>query len=109
MIILKTLVLIMSKIQNIDSTPPYISNFINKNMDQLINIHDEWKQEHGIGCLGFKCSEGKNTMDVFYMHESSMLENLSPESWEQLKTTINEKRLFLVNDIDRNEIFLIYI
>ena len=99
----------MNKIQNIDSTPTYISNFINQNIEKLINIHDEGKQEHGIGCLGFKCSEEKNTMDVFYMHESYILENLSLESWEQLKTTIDEKKIFLVIDIDKNAIFLIYI
>ena len=43
------------------------------------------------------------------MHESYILENLSLESWEQLKTTIDEKKIFLVIDIDKNAIFLIYI
>ena len=99
----------MNKIQNIDSTPPYINEFLKKNMEQLIQIHDEGKQEHGIGCLGFKCSEEENTMDVFYMNEETMLTHIKQESWEQLKNTINEKRLFLVNDLELSSIFLVYI
>jgi hypothetical protein len=99
----------MSKIQNIESTPNYISNFLKANMKQLCNIHDEGKQEHGIGCLGLKCSGNENTMDVFYMNEKTLIQSLKQESWEQLKTTIGEKRLFLINDLDLNSIFLIYI
>lgn len=99
----------MNKIQNIDSTPPYINEFIQKNMEQLINIHDEGKQEHGIGCLGFKCNQTENKMDVFYMNEETMLTHIKQESWEQLKNTINEKRLFLVNDLELSSIFLVYI
>jgi len=99
----------MSNIQNIDSTPSYINSFLKKNMDQLITIHDEGITEHGLGCLGFKCSEEKNTMDVFFMNEEMMLSMLQKESWEQLKLTINEKKLFLVNDLDKNAIFLVYI
>ena len=99
----------MSQIQNIESTPPYIGDFLKQNMDQLIIIHDEGKEEQGIGCLGFKCSQTENKMDVFYMNEGTMLETLKKESWEQLKTTIEEKKLFLVNDLDLSSIFLIYI
>ena len=99
----------MSTIQNIDSTPPYINEFLKKNMEQLLHIYDEGKQEHGLGCLGFKCSEEENKMDVFYMNEESMLTMLQKESWEQLKETINDKKLFVVNDLDRNAIFLVYV
>ena len=99
----------MSNIQTIDSTPDYISLFLKNNMNQLMNIHDEGKEEHGIGCLGFKCSETNNKMDVFYMNESTMLTMLQKESWEQLKNTIGDKKLFLVNDLDKESIFLIYV
>ena len=99
----------MNFIQNIDSTPEYISNFLKSNLGQLKNIHDEGKQENGEGCLGFKCSEKENTMDVFYMNETLILQTLDNESWQQLKSTIQEKRLFLINDLDINSIFLVYI
>ena len=99
----------MSQIQTIDSTPPYISEFLKKNMDQLINIHDEGFKEQGIGCLGFKCSETDNKMDVFYMNESTIISLIENESWQQLKNTMNGKKLFFVNDLDKKSIFLIYI
>lgn len=96
-------------IQNIDSTPSYISNFLKNNLDKLKEIHDEGLQEHGDGCLGFKCSENENKMDVFYMNETVILKNLQNESWQQLKNSKEGKRLFLINDLDINSIFLIYI
>lgn len=99
----------MSKIQNIESTPEYIGKFLRENMDQLINIHDEGMEEHKTGCLGFKCSETENKMDVFFMTEEILLQILQKESWEQLKGTINDKKLFLINDLDKNSIFLVYV
>ena len=99
----------MSKIQNIESTPEYIGKFLRENMDQLINIHDEGMEEHKTGCLGFKCSQTENKMDVFFMTEEILLQMLQKESWEQLKGTINDKKLFLINDLDKNSIFLVYV
>jgi len=99
----------MSKIKNIESTPSYISEFLNRHMDSLIHIHDEGMNEHGDGCLGFKCSENDNKMDVFYMDRDTILTTISEESWEQIKISMNDKKLFFINDLDRNEIFLIYI
>lgn len=99
----------MSEIQSADSVPPYISLFLKNNLEQLINIHDEGKQEYGEGCLGFKCSEKENKMDVFFMNERLILQTIKNQEWQQLKSTIQEKRLFLINDLDINSIFLIYI
>ena len=98
----------MSRIQNIESTPPYIGSFLKTNMKQLSDIHDENIKEQGIGCLGFKCSQKENKMDVFFMNEEMMLKQLQKESWEQLKQTIDGKRLFLVNDLDIHPIFVVY-
>ena len=99
----------MNKIQTIESTPPYIGEFIKTNMKQLSDIHDVNIKEQGIGCLGFHCSQTENKMDVYFMNEEMMLKQLQKESWEQLKQSINGKRLFLVNDLDINSIFLVYI
>jgi quinol monooxygenase YgiN len=99
----------MSRIQTIESTPPYIGKFIKDNMKQLSDIHEESIKEHGVGCLGFICSQTENKMDVFFMNEEMMLKQLQKESWEQLKKTINDKMLFLVKDLDINSIFLVYI
>ena len=70
----------MSNIQNIESTPEYIGNFLRENMDQFINIHDEGIEEHKIGCLGFKCSQTENKIDVFFMTEEILLQMLQKES-----------------------------
>ena len=99
----------MSQIQTIDSTPPYISKFLNQNMDQLINIYDEGIKENKEGCLRFECSEKENKMDVFFMNEELILQMLQKESWEQLKNNLNDKKLFFINDLDKNSIFLVYI
>ena len=99
----------MSKIQNIESTPEYIGKFLRENMEQLIHIHDGGMEEHKTGCLGFKCSQTENKMDVFFMTEEIILQMLQKESWEQLKGTINDKKLFLINDLDKNSIFLVYV
>ena len=99
----------MSRIQNIDSTPPYINSFLKKNKEQLLEIYETGMTENKEGCLGFKCSEQDNKMDVFFMNKEVMCSNLSLESWEQLKVSIGDKKLFFINDIDKNAIFLVYI
>tara|TARA_B110000046_G_scaffold153207_1_gene162647 strand:+ start:242 stop:538 length:297 start_codon:yes stop_codon:yes gene_type:complete len=96
-------------VQNISSAPEYISEFINQNFTKLIEIYDEGIKEFSIGVLSFKCSEEENKMDVFFMNEEQILLNLQKESWENLKNSLNNKKLFMVNDLDKNAIFLIYV
>ena len=97
------------KIQNISSSPEYISKFINHNFHKLLEIYDEGITNFGCGVLSFKCSEKDNKMDVFFMNEEQILTNLQKESWESLKKSINDKKLFMINDLDKNSIFLIYV
>ncbi len=58
--------------------------------------------------LSFKCSETENKMDVYFMNEQQILLNLQKESWENLKNS-TDKKIFMVNDLDKNSIFLIYV
>ena len=95
-------------IQNINSAPPYISNFISYNFTKLIEIYDNGINEFGSGVLSFKCSEIENKMDVYFMNEQQILLNLQKESWENLKNS-TDKKIFMVNDLDKNSIFLIYV
>ena len=95
-------------IQNISSAPDYISSFINQNFTKLMEIYDEGISENGCGVLSFKCSEIQNKMDVFFMNETQILVNLQKESWENLKKS-TDKKIFMVNDLDKNAIFLIYV
>ena len=80
-------------------------------MVKLVEIHDQGIEEHKVGCLGFKCSQKENKMDVFFMNEDIILQQLQKESWEKFKTKncIGSKKLFLIEDIDEIEYFLVYI
>ena len=99
----------MSEIQHASTTPSYIDTFIKQNMEQLVHIHDEGINENGSGCLGFKCSEKENKMDVFFMNEEVILRMIQKNSWEDLKNNIGNRKLFFINDLDMNAIFLVYI
>lgn len=95
-------------IQNIQSAPPYISNFINTNYTKLVEIYDDGIEKEGKGILCFNCSQEDNKMDVFFLNEENICKELSKESWENLKKS-TDKKIFLVKDLDHNSIFLIYI
>ena len=86
------------KIQNISSTPKYISDFINHNFTKLIEIYDNGISENKIGVLYFKCSEKENKMEVYFLNEEQILLNLQ-----------TDKKIFLVNDNDINSMFILYI
>lgn len=100
----------MSRIQNIQSAPNYITSFIGNNREQLEDIYKGGCENFGTGCLYFLCSEEDNKMDVQFMNDEMMCSILSSESWFQLKNSISEdKKLFFVKDIDLNSVFLIYV
>ena len=100
----------MSRIQNVQSAPSYINEFIQANIGDLTKIYDEGLQSQGVGCLGFVCSQKENRMDVQYFDDTRMCEILAKESWMQLKDNIPEnKKLFFIMDNDLNSVFLVYI
>ena len=99
-----------SHIQTISSTPPYISSFINNNLEQLNKIYEEGLQAFECGILGFQCSQENNKMDVQFMNEQHICETMHPDSWGKLKQSIPEgKKLFMIMDQDINSVFLVYI
>ena len=82
-------------------------------MEQLCKIYDEGMNlnpdlEKGILC--FLCSEKENKMNVQFMNDEMMCEIIQKESLENLKKSIGEnKKLFFVQDLDINSIFLIQV
>ena len=97
-------------IQHINSAPDYITKFISGNMEQLGNIYKEGLDQNPNGILACKCSEKENRMDVQFMNEQMILEMITKESWDPLKSSIPEdKKLMFIQDIDLNSIFLIYV
>jgi hypothetical protein len=103
----------MSQIQNVDSAPDYIMKFIHSNMEDLCMIYDEGLSNNpGLekGIIVFQCSEKENKMDIQFMNDEMMCEILEKESVMNLKNNIQEnKKLFFIQDIDRNSVFLIQV
>ena len=100
-------------IQNVDSAPDYIMKFIHSNMEQLCKIYDEGlynnpQLEKGI--MVFQCSQENNKMDVQFMNDEMMCEILEKESVMNLKNNIQkDKKLFFIQDLDLNSVFLIQV
>ena len=103
----------MSGIQNVDSAPDYIMKFIHMNMEQLCKIYDEGmynNPELDKGIMVFQCSEKENKMDVQFYNDEMMCEILQKESVMNLKNNIQEdKKLFFIQDLDLNSVFLIQV
>ena len=100
-------------IQNVDSAPDYIMKFIHGNMEQLCKIYDEGLYNNpGLekGIMVFQCSQEQNKMDVQFMNDEMMGEILEKESVQNLKNNIQkDKKLFFIQDLDLNSVFLIQI
>jgi hypothetical protein len=100
-------------IQNVDSAPDYIMKFIHMNMEQLCNIYDEGMNNNpdlDKGIMVFQCSQEKNKMDVQFYNDEMMCEILEKESVMNLKNNIEKnKKLFFIQDLDMNSIFLIQV
>tara|TARA_B100001094_G_scaffold161349_1_gene156069 strand:+ start:624 stop:935 length:312 start_codon:yes stop_codon:yes gene_type:complete len=103
----------MSSIQNVDSAPDYIMKFIHINMEQLCKIYDEGltnNSELDKGIMVFQCSQENNKMDVQFYNDEMMCEILEKESVMNLKNNIQEdKKLFFIQDLDLNSVFLIQV
>jgi len=99
----------MSTIQTASSAPPHITDFMNQNMNKLLEIYDDGVARETFGCLGMKCSQKENKIDVFFMNEEMLLHMLQKDSYENLKESMENKKLFLVQELDMNSIFLVYL
>ena len=100
-------------IQNVDSAPDYIMKFIHMNMEQLCKIYDEGMNNNpqlDKGIMVFQCSQENNKMDVQFYNDEMMCEILQKDSVQNLKNNVAEdKKLFFIQDLDLNSIFLIQV
>ena len=100
----------MSRIQQVNSAPEYITNFISGNSEKLNEIYEEGIQIHSSGCMMFLCSEETNKMDVQFMNDDMMCEILERDSWFQVKNNIPaDKKLFFIKDEGLSAVFMVYI
>lgn len=98
----------INKIQTIGSVPDYINTFVKFQKDSLEEIRIKSEAEMGSGCLTLRCSQEKNIMDVIYLDDDNM--KLFFENWMTLSQNIpKDKILYIVQDIDLNSVFLLYI
>ena len=65
-----------------------------KNIDQLLRIYDEHKEE--TGALGFKCDRKNNNMDVFFMNEELIIKLIKEDIWNQIKGEHEGKKIFII-------------
>ena len=100
-------------VQHIDSAPNYITQFISGNMEQLCKIYEEGLLDNPTlekGIMVFQCSQETNKMDVQFMNDEMMCEIIEKDSYMNLKNNIpDNKKLFFIQDLDLNSVFLIYI
>ena len=100
-----------STIQQVNSCPDYINQFIQTNMEKLMEIYGAgYEANDKEGCLGFMCNQETNKMDVMFLNKDSITKMLTADSWENLKLSIPEgKKLYFVKDEGLNSVFLLYI
>ena len=98
-------------IQTVDTCPDYINQFIQTNMEQLINIYDAgYEVNNKEGCLGLICNQETNKMDVMFLSRHNITQFISIENWEDMKRSIpNDKKLFYIRDEGLDAVFLLYI
>ena len=96
-------------VQNVQSVPSHIDEFLKGNNEKLEEIYDEGIKVFGDGFLSFKCKKSENKMDVLFLNEEQILANFPKETWENLKRSRNNKKIFLIEDFDINSMFIVYI
>ena len=84
-----------STIQQVSSCPDYINEFIQTNMEKLLEIYGAgYEANDKEGCLGFICNQETNKMDVMFLNRDNILTMLTADSWENLKLSDFEGKTF---------------
>ena len=96
-------------IEYVESLPDYINRFIGSNSKELLRIYNENTKELGIGCLKMNCINSENKMDVYFYSKDMYIDNYSKDNWDNIYNKSNDRRICIVNDIDENNIFIVYI
>ena len=95
-------------IQNINSAPEYITNFIKRNLEQLSKIYDEGTDNFDEGILVCKCSEKDNRIDIQFMNDDMFSEIITKETWIPYKESLpKDKKIMFIQDLDKECVFLI--
>ena len=97
-------------IHNIESGPKYITTFIYGNRDKLIEIYNEGLNNYPDGILFCKCSEKDNRIDVQFIDEILLAEIFEKKGLKNIRdSTPIDKKSLLIEDLDLETFFLIYV
>ena len=93
---------------NINQLPTYIKEFLQTNMTKLNDIYNDGINEHNEGKLIMKCSQKDNKMDVFFLHNELIREHFSMVH-EKINEKNTQSKILIIQDLDLESIFLVYI
>jgi len=96
-------------IQNVSTVPKYLDNFLQANNKALDEIYEESVKVMGDGILSLKCKQSENKIDVAFMNEELILNNFPVETWENLKSNRQNKKLYIIEDLEKSSMFIVYI
>lgn len=93
-----------------DKIPPHIHTFIRENNEQLNDIYGNEKEKNGPGYLNIRCDTKENKIDVFYINEETKKTMFTKEFCEGVeKGNIDDKKIFIVQELNLNSMFILYI
>lgn len=95
--------------------PDYINTFISHNFEKLSKIYDNHlkdipDEDKEYSMLSFKCKQSENKMDVRFMVKQDILNNFNQEDWKRIvDNNMNKKKIFFIDDLDKQEHYLLYV
>ena len=93
-----------------EKIPDYVHEFIREKKDKLNEIYEGRKSVDGPGYLHIKINVKENKIDVIYIDEMLKRQMLTKEFCENVETNNKEdKKIYLVEDINLNSLFILYI
>lgn len=98
----------MSNINNVDSVPDYINNFIVSNEEGIKKIYNEEKSQRGDGFIYINISVKENKLDLIYL-TNEQKNNVSIDDETLNKLLVDDKILIMIDDNEYKTRFIIYI
>ena len=88
----------------VDSCPEYITEFINTNVNKLVEIYNRESSNLDNPLLCLNCSKQNNKIDIYCWEMDGLLDK---EQKQGLQSLYNNKKFILVKDVDLRSTFMI--
>jgi len=86
----------------VDSCPDYITEFVNMNMKNLIEIYNTESSKLTKPLLCLNCCKSKNKIDVYCWEMNNII---NEEQMKELESLYNDKKFILIKDIELESSF----